>query len=457
MAFKRRMKVLGTLLLTLSAVTPAASVYVIAPGVIQTAGSGAFLSLAVAAVVGLAMAFVYAELGSAHPIAGGEYALIGRTLGPLTGFAYMGANTVGGVLPVATLSLGASDYLHAVWPAAQPLPIALAIVVFATLMGVLNIRTNAVVTGVFLAVEIGVLIVLASLGLLHPARSLAEVALHPMALTPAGLGPATISAIGLATTVSVFAYNGFGAAVYFSEEVVGAPRRVATTILWALALTVAFEFIPITGVLMGAPDLKALILSPSPFSDFVSTRGGRALSVAVSLGVALAIVNAVIAIGLVNARFFFSSGRDRAWAGPVNAALTRIHPRFQSPWVATLLAGALALATCFIPFHVLLVLNGTWVVAIYTLLCLGAIAGRISGATAHGAYRMPLYPVAPVLGLVTLGYVVYANWIDPEIGRPSLIATVAMLAISAVYCLIMRRRRGPGWVVVGPTAEEPAE
>lgn len=457
MAFKRRMKLAGTLLLTLSAVTPAASVYVIIPGIIQTAGSGAFLSLAVAAVVGLAMAFVYAELASAHPIAGGEYAIFGRTLGPLVGFAYMGANTVGCVLPVGALSLGASEYLHAIWPAAQPVPTALAIVTFAAAMGVLNIRTNAVVTGLFLAVEIAVLIALATLGLAHPARHLAEVALHPMALGPAGLGPASISAIGLATTVAVFAYNGFGAAVYFSEEVVGAPRRVATTILLALLLTVAFEFIPTTGVLMGAPDLKALILSPSPFSDFVTQRGGRALSIAVSLGVALAIVNAVIAIGLVNARFFFSSGRDRAWAEPVNAALIRIHPRFQSPWVANLLAGALAAATCFIPFHVLLVLNGTLVVVMYALLCLGVIAGRTFGTTAHGAYRMPLYPVAPVLGLITLGYVVYANWIDPEIGRPSLIATAAMLAIAAAYCVAMRLRRGPGWVVVGPVAEDAAE
>ena len=81
------MKVVGALLLTLSSVTPAASVYVIIPGILQQAGTGAFLSLAAAALVGLAMAFVYAELASAHPLAGGEYAIFKVTgeIFPITG------------------------------------------------------------------------------------------------------------------------------------------------------------------------------------------------------------------------------------------------------------------------------------------------------------------------------------------------------------------------------------
>jgi amino acid transporter len=233
-----------------------------------------------------------------------------------------------------------------------------------------------------------------------------------------------------------------------------APRRVATTILWALVLTVAFEFIPVIAVLLGAPDLKTLIASQSPFSDFVLARGGRALEIAISLGVALAIVNAVIAIVLINARFFFSSGRDRAWHGGVNAALVRLHRRYRSPWVATLLAGATAIAACFIPFHALLVLNGTQVVVMYALLCLAAIAGRRSGSTAHAAYRMPFYPVAPALGLLSLAYVLYADWIDREIGRPSLIATAVMMVLAGLYYFAMRRRRGPTWAMSGPVAEE---
>ena len=74
------MRIVGTLLLTLSSVTPASSVFVIVPGVIQEAGTGALLSMIVAALLSFPIAFVYAELASAFPIAGGEYCMLGRTL-----------------------------------------------------------------------------------------------------------------------------------------------------------------------------------------------------------------------------------------------------------------------------------------------------------------------------------------------------------------------------------------
>ena len=92
--FVRSMKVFGVLLLTLSAITPASSAFVIIPGIIQQAGTWALISLAAAALVATAMAFVYAELASAWPLAGGEYAMAGRTLGPFAGFVLMGSIAV---------------------------------------------------------------------------------------------------------------------------------------------------------------------------------------------------------------------------------------------------------------------------------------------------------------------------------------------------------------------------
>ena len=152
--FIRSMKVTGVLLLTLSAVTPASSVFVVIPGIIGQAGTGAFISLAAAALVALAMALVYAELASAFPHAGGEYAMLGRTLGPFVGFVFMGMNLVGSTLAPAVLSLGASDYVAAIWPNVGRVPFAVGIVASSMLLGILNIRLNAWVTGVFLLVEV---------------------------------------------------------------------------------------------------------------------------------------------------------------------------------------------------------------------------------------------------------------------------------------------------------------
>ncbi|HEY1562640.1 MAG TPA: APC family permease [Caulobacteraceae bacterium] len=452
--FHRSLKLVGALLLTLSAITPAASVAVIIPGIILQAGTGALASLGFGALVALAIAYVYAELGSAHPIAGGDYALIGKTLGPFAGFTYLGVRAVSVAFAPGVLCLGAAGYLKVIWPAAPAVPVAIGIIWFATALGVLNIRTNAFITGAFLAVELAILAILAVLGFSAPSRSLTDLVLHPVTLTGGHLVSTSFAAIGLAAAVAIFAYDGFGVAVYFGEETVGASRRVARTILVALFLTVAFEFIPTLAVLIGAPDLKALLASPTPFSDFIAQRGGNWLAIAVSLGVALAIINAMIAIVLVYARFFYSSGRDQAWAAPINAALTRISPRFGSPWVANLTAGGLASLGCFVPFQALLVFTGAVVVFTYALLCWAVIAGRLNGSTAHGVYRMPLYPVTPVLALVALAYVVWANWADPIIGRPSVVAFLAIALISVVYCLVMRRRRGPGWSLAGPSREE---
>lgn len=452
--FHRSLKLVGALLLTLSAITPAASVAVIIPGIILQAGTGALFSLAFAALVALAIAYVYAELGSAHPLAGGEYALIGKTLGPFAGFTYLGMRAVSTAFSPGVLCLGAAGYLRVIWPGAPAVPVALGIIWFATALGILNIRTNAFITGAFLAVELAILMVLAGLGFATPSRGLADLILHPVTLTSGHLAATPLAAIGLAAAVAIFAYDGFGVAVYFGEETVGASKRVARTILVSLLLTVALEFVPTLAVLIGAPDLKALLASPTPFSDFVALRGGRWLAIAVSVGVALAIVNAMIAIVLVYARFFYASGRDRAWAPPINAALTRISRRFGSPWVANLTAGVLASLGCFVPFQTLLVLTGAAVVFTYALLCWAVIAGRHNGSTAHGIYRMPFYPAAPLLALVALAYVLWANWADPAVGRPSLIAYLAIALVAIVYCLFMRRRREPGWTVSDPAPEE---
>ncbi len=179
--------------------------------------------------------------------------------------------------------------------------------------------------------EVLTLGVLGALGFAHAQRPISEFITHSVIFNLGHLAPTPNAMMGLATAVAIFSYDGFGAAVYFSEEMHEAPRLVARTILLALVLTVAFEFIPVNAVLMGASGLKGLLASQSPFGDFLLRTGGRTLDTVISLGIALAIVNAVIATVLINSPFLFSSGRDGVWHGWFNTALTRMHVRFQSP------------------------------------------------------------------------------------------------------------------------------
>ena len=52
----------------------------------------------------------------------------------------------------------------------------------------------------------------------------------------------------------------------------------ARAILWALAITVIMELLPVTAVLMGAPDLKALLGAENVFGEFITARGGAAIN-----------------------------------------------------------------------------------------------------------------------------------------------------------------------------------
>ena len=442
------MKVLGALFLALSAATPASSVFVIVPDVLSEAGSGALIAMALAALIAICVAQAYAELGSAFPLAGGEYCMTSRTLGPAVGFVVLGLNLVNSVLAAAVLALGIGQYLGPLASGVSPVAIALAAVTCATLLGVLNIRTNAFVTGAFVAIELIALFVLAVLGFGHVRRGLPEMLAHPTAISGGVLGPAPAASIGLAIAVAIFAYDGYGAAVYFGEELHEAPRHIGRAIVAALCITVVAEIVPMAGVLMGAPDLKALLGSSAPFVDFIRTVGGPMLERVLSLGVALAIFNAVIATVLLTSRQLYSTGRDRTWPDPVNALFTRLHPSFNSPWAATLVSGLIAGGLCFIDLKLLLIATGTGTAVIYAAMCAATLAGRRTGASNHGHHRMPLYPWLPILTLIALAGVLWADWIDPDEGRPGLlIAAGVAVAFAAYYAAVLRRRR---WAPVDP-------
>lgn len=443
------MKLFGALLITLSSITPASSIFIIAPGVVQQAGTGAFISFFIGALVSLLTAYVYAELSSAFPLTGGEYTIVGRLLGPFPGFIILGVNLITLILIVAVIALGIGNYVEVVFPSVSPVTAGLVTVLITTLSAILNIRTNALITGAFLLLELIALVVLTTLGFWHIHRPFFDTALHPLMLVNGAMVPTSLTALGLATSVAVFVYNGYGNAVYLGEETHDPRKQIARAIIWSFVIGAIAEIIPITAVLMGAPDLKELISSPTMFSDLIANLGGKNLNILLSLGVALAILNANIAFVVLVARLLYSTGRDHVWPRPINYGLTRLHKKFGSPWIATLVCGALSAAACFIDLNLLLVITGTSLVIIYAALCLAVLAGRKSGKTAHGSYKMPFYPWPPLLALVVLIYIVYANFLDPVVGRPSLWAALGMILLSAAYYFLVLRRKGL-WVLRGP-------
>ncbi|MGZ3313356.1 MAG: APC family permease [Caulobacteraceae bacterium] len=447
--FVRAMGPLGALFITLSGLSPSIGVFVVASDVIQAAGTAAVLCFVAAGLLGLAIGGVYAELASAYPETGGEYTIVGRILGPSAGFAMLGLNLFTFSIGPAITALGVVGYLQVVLPGLPTIPAAMALVLLCMALGVLNIRLNALVTGAFLTVELASLATVAWLGFTHPARGAFATALHPAMLSGGHLAPLSLAGLGVGAAAAIYAFDGYGSVVYFGEEMHAAPRQMAKVVFRALFVGGLFMLAPLLAVIVGAPDLSGLMADPSPVPDFVLRLGGDTLHKVMSLGVALALFNAMLAISLMGGRQLYSSARDQAWPASVSRAVSRLHLRFNSPWVATTVLGATGLLWCLAPLDILLILIGEGTAAIYACMCVAAIRGR-AGAAAHAAWRMPLFPLGQWLALVALFAVGVADLFDAA-ARKGLMATAATVIASVGYYQLSLRLGGR-WSHRGPSS-----
>jgi amino acid transporter len=440
-------------LITLSAVTPASSVFVIVPSVINGVGGASALAFAIAALVGVAVAVCYAELSSAFPITGGEYAFVARTLGKPVGFALFILSLVSGVFVLGVIASGAEIYLGAVWPSLTGSWVGIVVILLTAVVGCFHIRANAWVTGVFLVIELAAVAVLSVLGFAHanqPISTLWD------ATTVNDDGVLVAAGTGLMvsyTATALFAYNGYGTAVYYAEETKQATKTIGRAILWSLAITVAAELIPLVAVLLGTPSLKELIGSDDPMTYFLEARGGDVVNDVVSLGIAVAIINAVLAILLQLGRLVYSSARDRSWPDAISGPLALVHPRLRTPVVATLLVGVVgALLLWLVSFHVLLIVTSASLLITYGLVGLAAIVGRVRGATAGAPYKMrgwPLVPGAMIVATIIVGYESWtADWV------PVVVAAAIFAAGFPYYFLYLHPRRGDRWTLPAPADEE---
>ena len=79
---RRTLRPIDVVVLTLSALSPAASVYITGSGVLHIAGTGAAAAVMAGAVLAVLSSILYAELGAADPHAGGVYRGIAAALAP---------------------------------------------------------------------------------------------------------------------------------------------------------------------------------------------------------------------------------------------------------------------------------------------------------------------------------------------------------------------------------------
>lgn len=441
------------ILITLSSVTPASSVFIIIPAAITGIGGASALAFVIAAVVGITVGLCYAELSSAFPITGGEYALVARTLGRPWGFALFLVTLVSGVFILGVIASGAPLYLGAVVGGLSGSWVGILVILLTSAVACVQIRANAWITAVFLVIELAALVVLLVLGVLHlhnPASTLWT------ARMPAGHSLLKAASAGLVVSycaTALFAYNGYGTAVYYAEETKQATSTIGRAIMWSLLITVIAELLPLIAVLLGAPSVTALVHSSDPMGYFMQARGGTVLADIVSVAIAIAIINAVLAIVLQIGRLLYSSARDRSWPDAINRPLGSVHPTLKTPIVATLVVGvAGALLLWLVPFNVMLIVTDSSLLVTYMLVALGALAGRRSGRTAHARYRMRGGPLVPTLLAVAMIVVTYesvkADWV------PVVVTLGIFLAGFPYYWFVIRPHPDTRWTLPDPADEE---
>ncbi|WP_219419207.1 APC family permease [Pseudonocardia nigra] len=412
----RSLGVGGNVLITLSSISPASSVFILGGAALALFGTGVFWAFLIAGVVSILVAFCYAELAAAHPVAGGDYSLVSRALGPAAGVAVFVISLVSLPLIIAVFALGVADYLGVVVAGLSTVHTAIVVVALTTVVACFNIRANAWVTGVFLVVEMAALVLLTALGLLHVERPVSSL-FTPQALDAGSgsLAPLALAGLMVAVTQGIFAYNGYGGAVYFAEETRNASRAVAKAVIWSAAVTVLSEIIPLTAIILGASSLAGLFGAELPVESFLSERAGQAISLIVLLAIAFAIINAVIAITLQAGRLLYSAARDRALPDAVATPLRRVSRASRVPVVATAVMGVLALVACLVPLDVLLTATGSTLSFSYLFIALAALAHRRSDRhrTDRAGYRMPWWPLPPLLVVVALLVVFVVSLADP--------------------------------------------
>ncbi|MEV4559712.1 APC family permease [Kitasatospora sp. NPDC049285] len=443
----RSLGVVGGTLLTLSCVTPASSLFVIVPDLFSSIGTYTALAIAIGSLICIAVAFCYSELGTLVPSAGGEYAMVGTLAGKFAGWLVFIQSLIVVMIVPSIIAMGTADYLEPIIHV-DPKIAGAVVMLAATVAGLLDLRANAWITGIFLVLEVIACAVVSFLGFGHGQRGVSSL-VHGVVADSSGATSSVgfFGSVGIVAAMgtALFVTQGFSTAIYLSEELENPRRNVARTVLWTLGLSVAIILIPVIAITFGAPDLTAL--SAGNISDLVIGWSNTGVGTFISLCIALAIINAGIVMVIQNSRVLYASGRDKAWPEPVNKAFGTLN-KFSAPWISTLAVGVPGAVLCFVPQDMLTNITGVAVAALYLLVAVAALFSRRGHHKDAPAWRQPLWPALPIVLIVVLGYTLF------QLDVTALWWTLGITVAASLYWVFyLRPRQETRWVITLPEDE----
>jgi len=357
-------------------------------------------------------------------------------LGKEIGFFLMLNYAVLAVFIPASIALGFGPYLATLLPGVDPNVASTAVVIGATGVAMLSISDNAWVTKVAVTLELILLAAIIVLGFASVRQPLSAL-FEPVAVSPSG----TTTAIGFAlifsaVTTGLFSYNGYDAAITFSEETEGEAKEIGRGVMVAVFISIFFQLVPLGAVILAAPNLGRFLGAEAPFTYVVESVIGPTGNVIVTIGILIAIFAAVQAIILAFARFLYATGRDVAWPVGASNSLTRVSARFGSPWVAALVVGVpTAVLTFFSGVVLAVTFTGVLIAVNYGLIAVSALVSRMRQPGLVRPWRMPLWPLPPAIALLGVGIAISQQKVV------DLLIVAGILVAGAIYYILFLRPR----------------
>ena len=446
----RSLHPLRSLIMGVASCGPIGSVFAYVPALLFICGMFSWWAMVIAAVLCVFQGLAYAEVGSAYPVAGGEYSMVARVLGKALGIITFGLMSAMYVFVPTAAALAAGGILGIIWPWAGEHThiVAVLVIVYAASVSFLKVKLGTWVAAFFVAVQIIALLVITILGLVH-AHSPSERLFSTSTMGADGsMTTVVMAAAVLGITVSFFIYQGFGNVIIFSEETKKAKAKIGGAAMGATITAILVILIPTTALLLGAPSVNMLLTSAAPLADTVASWGGAFFGKVISFIIFLAILDLATASMMAFARVYWSGGRDNVWPTPISKAMAYVNPKLKTPWVAVIVFALIcAVFAATSNTASIVTFTGVITLAYAGLMGLSAIVIRLKKNPPE-RYKMPLWPVPPAL--LVIACVVMGT----QQKKSDMIITLIIAVAFLVYYLVYLRPRPEHWKLLDPIVED---
>jgi len=392
-----------------------AGIFVLTGIAAGVSGPASILAFALNGAVTLLTAFAYAELATAIPEAGGGYAYVRRAFPGAVGFTAGWMLWFAYTVACSLYALGFAGYFweffikylpglaHATFGVVGENG---AILLVTLLVGIVFVRLNARGAGVtgkaenFLTVTklivLGVFIVY-GLRRVFAAPEQAVASFNPF--FPEGMG-GVIVAMGL----TFIAFEGYDLIATVAEEIkepeINIPRATFISLGITMVMYLLILFVSLAAV--QPPDGRPSWRFLGDYGETAIVRAAEgfmpAFGVAIIVfGGLLSTMSALNATIMASSRVAFSMGRDRL----LPVAMATIHPERRTPHVAIMATGVILLAMALtLPIEAVGSAASLIFLLTFSMVNLSVITLRRKAPELKRRYKVPFYPVVPILGIV---------------------------------------------------------